>query len=350
MISGSFGNALGKERDNERLKPAQGCSMDRARLVMPICRRAASHLMELPATFGSAQSLGNRHILCYSACMSATPVSQGMPAVPHKDPRGRRRPVGYDRAAPLKPIDLEAHKQLLGAHQIMSGRCRGYVYWWRKGRLHWRRHVIPRDPRTPRQRRSRAAFGKAAKAWSQNQPLTQAQRDAWYAAAAKIKSQPRLGTSGFLKAPQHFVGSNALEERWGLPLLLEPPDGGRKYAEGSRQNTKPSAKVQQPQRLVLPACETCRACAVAAPSQHRAAKGGTGRPNHPRVTTQLLHCQSLTPPSSERPHSSSLSLPEQRRWQARSPHPAGAIALPRWSSTLARISQHAHFRQLWRGS
>jgi hypothetical protein len=272
-----------------------------------------------------------------------------MSAVPHKDPRGRRRPVGCDRAAPLKPIDLEAHKQLLGAHQIMSGRCRGYVYWWRKGRLHQRRYVIPRDPRTPRQRRSRAAFRRAAKAWSQNQPLIQAQRDAWYVAAAKIKSRPRLGTSGFLKAPQHFVGSNALEERWGLPLLLEPPKGGRKYAEGSRQNTESSAQAQQPQRLVRPTWEPRRACAVAAPSQHRAAKGGTGRPNHPRVTIQLTQLQSLTPPSSERPHTSSLPLPEQCRWQARSPHPVGSIGLPRWSPTLAHIRRNSRFRELWRG-
>ena len=156
-----------------------------------------------------------------------------MSTVPHKDPRGRRRPVGYDRAAPLTPIDLETHKQLLGAHQIMSGRCRGYVYSWRKGKLHWRRHVIPADPRTPAQRRSREAFGKASKAWSQNQPLTQAQRDAWYAAAAKIKSKPRLGTSGFLAAQQHFVGSHALKERWNLPVLLEPPTGERQRAEGT---------------------------------------------------------------------------------------------------------------------
>lgn len=50
-----------------------------------------------------------------------------MSAVLHKDPRGRRLSVGYDRAAPLQPIDLEAHIQLLGDHRPMSGRQRGYV-------------------------------------------------------------------------------------------------------------------------------------------------------------------------------------------------------------------------------
>src|ERR1039458_6625920 len=162
--------------------------------------------------------------------MSATLMSRNLSAVPHKDLRGRRRPVGYDRAAPLKPIDLETHRQLLDAHKIMSGRCRGYVYWWWKGRLHSRRYVIPRDPRTPAQRRSRASFRKASKAWSQNQPLTQEQRSAWQAEAAKIKSRPRLSQWGFLTAQQHYVGTNSLKQRWALPLLLEPPSEERKKA------------------------------------------------------------------------------------------------------------------------
>ena len=46
----------------------------------------------------------------------------------------------------------------------MSGRCGGYVYAWRNGKVQPRRHVIPRDPRTPAQRRSRAAFAKTSKA------------------------------------------------------------------------------------------------------------------------------------------------------------------------------------------
>ena len=55
--------------------------------------------------------------------------------------------------------------------------------------------------------------------------LTQEKRDAWHAAAAKLQSSPRLGQSGPLTAQQHIVGVNALKERWGLPLLLEPPVG-----------------------------------------------------------------------------------------------------------------------------
>ncbi len=239
-----------------------------------------------------------------------------MSAVPHKDPRGRRRPTGYDRAAPLSPIDLETHRQILDARKIVSGRCRGYVYSWHHGRLHWHRYVVPKDPRTSKQRRSRAAFRKASKAWSEIQPLTQTQRDAWYSAAAKIESKPRLGTSGFLTAQQHFVGSNSLKDRWGLPLLLEPPTGGRKKA------------VHPPQSSY---------------------GGREGRRRNTRVPTQLPCFQPLTRPSSERPHTSSLPLPEQCRWQARSPHPVGSIGLPRWSYTLAHIPRNSRFRELWRG-
>ena len=160
--------------------------------------------LAIMATFGYWAIRGFRAIVYR---MSATPTTQGALAVPHKDRRGRRRPVGYDRAATLKPIDLKTHTQLLDEHKIMSGRCRGYFYSWWKGKLRRRRYVVPRDPRTPAQRRSRGAVCKASKAWSENQPLTRAQRDAWYAAAAKIEFRARLYTSGFRTAQQHFAGA-----------------------------------------------------------------------------------------------------------------------------------------------
>src|SRR5208337_4068116 len=116
--------------------------------------------------------------------MTAMPMSRGMSAVPHKDPRGRRRAVGWHPAAVLEPKYLELHAQLIGERRPMSGRCGGYVYYWAYGRLCWRRHVVPKDPRTPAQQRSRAAFRAASIAWSQDQPLSGAQREAWHAAAA----------------------------------------------------------------------------------------------------------------------------------------------------------------------
>ena len=117
----------------------------------------------------------------------------------------------------------------------MSGRCGGYVYYWAYGRLCWRVYVIPKDPRTTAQQRSRAAFGAASRAWSASQPLTHEQRDAWHAEAAKIKTRPRLAQSGLRTVQQYFVGRNSLKERWGLPLLLEPPGEKRSRNKGERR-------------------------------------------------------------------------------------------------------------------
>ena len=145
--------------------------------------------------------------------MSATPVSQIISAGPFKDPRGRRRPVGWHRAAVLDPKYLRLHAQFIAEGRPVSGRCGAYVYSWRHGRLHWHSYVVPKDPHTLGQHHSRAAFGTASKAWIDNNTLTQEQRDAWYAEAAKIKSRPRLGQSGPLTAQQHIVGRNSLKER-----------------------------------------------------------------------------------------------------------------------------------------
>ena len=262
--------------------------------------------------------------------MNATLMSRSMSAAPFKDPRGRRRPVGYDRAAALKPIDLEAHKQLLGAHQMMSGRCRGYVYWWRKGKLHKRRYVIPKDPHSPTQQRARATFGTASKTWSENNTLTLQQRDAWHAAAAKIKSHPRLGQSGTLTAQQHIVGSNSLKERWGLPLLLEPPSGAKMKAAGRGQNTETAPEPAQPQALNPTSWD-----------RPRAGKRHTGKPSALRVPIQVVHCQPLTRPTSERSHTSSLPLPEQCRWHVPSGRRAARIEFPNCSSTMVQTRRRA---------
>jgi hypothetical protein len=115
-----------------------------------------------------------------------------------------------------------------------SGRCGGYVYYMRKGRQRWRRYVVPKDPRTPQQQRSRTVFGAASKAWSQNTPLTEEQRDAWHTQGAKVRSRPRLAQSGPLTAQQYFVGRNYAKGRRGLGILLEPPKREGKNAKSRR--------------------------------------------------------------------------------------------------------------------
>jgi hypothetical protein len=193
----------------------------------------------------------------------------------------------------------------------MSGRMRGYVYSWHHGRLHWHRYVVPKDPRTPGQRRSRAAFGKAAKAWSEIQPLTEEHRDAWHAEAAKIKTRAHLAQSGPRTAQQHFVGRNSIKERWGLPLLLEPPTGERKKAESGMQNTRPAPQAPQSQRLKPTSWEPRRACTGPPPDLHREPKGRAGMRNALRVPIQMQHCQALTRASSDRPQTSSRPLPQR---------------------------------------
>jgi hypothetical protein len=237
--------------------------------------------------------------------MSATLRSRGMSAVPPMDPRGRRRPVGWHRAATLEPKHLKLHAQLISERKPMSGRCGGYVYYWAYGRLCWRRHVVPKDPRTPAQERSRAAFRAASIAWSHDPRLSEAQRAAWRAAAAKTKCKPRLGASGFRTSQQHYVGRNSLKERWDLPMLLEPYHEVRKKDECGMQQ--------------------------------------------PGVPTQAGSCQALARPSSERRRSASRPLPMQCRWPARSPGRGGSSGWLRRSAPFAQVGASARLREFWRG-
>ena len=117
-------------------------------------------------------------------------MSQNLSAAPRKNPRGRRRPVPCRRDATLEAKYRQLHAQLIAEPKPMSGRAGGYVYYWAYGRLCWRVHIIPKDPRTPPQQRSRAAFAAASKAWSQDQPLSGEQRHAWCADQQRSNALP----------------------------------------------------------------------------------------------------------------------------------------------------------------
>jgi hypothetical protein len=103
-----------------------------------------------------------------------------------------------------------------------SDRWGQWVYYPRGNKQCRRRYVVPRDPRTPGQLRSRAALGAASKAWTESSRLTPADRQAWIAAGAKVQSRVRLGQSGPLTGQQHFVGRNCETAQLGLDLLLRP--------------------------------------------------------------------------------------------------------------------------------
>ena len=197
-------------------------------------------------------------------------MSRSMSLAPREDPRGRRRAVSGRLAAALEARYLALHAQLIADNRPMSGRAGGHVYYWAYGRLCWRRHVVPKDPRTPAQQSSRAAFGASSRAWSENQALTREHRDAWRADAAKLKTRPRLAQSGPLTVQQHYVGRNAVKGRWGLPLLLEPAKGGRETVECTTQDAESASQVRQRKGVAQPSLGTRRAGAAPAPSPPRA--------------------------------------------------------------------------------
>ena len=275
--------------------------------------------------------------------------SEDISAVPRKDPRGRRRAVGWHRAAPLDPKYRRLHLELLAEGKPMSGRFGGYVYSWRKGRLHWRRHVIPRDPRTPAQRRARAALATASKAWSENTPLTEEQRDHWNAAAARTKSKPRLYQSGYLTAQQYFVGTNCRKERWGQPLLLEPSNRQRKKGERETHNGASSVCQQELHQPVPPTSETPRPSAQPTPSPRGHAKCRRGEAICSRVPIQVPLYQGVARASSECPRASTLLPPVQYRCHACPPVRFGRCLSPEFASTVATIRRNPRLLALWRG-
>jgi hypothetical protein len=104
-----------------------------------------------------------------------------------------------------------------------SGRDDAYVYYMRGKKLCRRRYVVPTDVRSAGRGRARGAFGAIAKAWSR--VLVEEQRRAWNAAAAKVRSRPRLSQSGWLTGQTHFEGINSARSRIGREmLLLWPPE------------------------------------------------------------------------------------------------------------------------------
>ena|ERR1039457_86105 len=86
-----------------------------------------------------------------------------------------------------------------------SGKCREWVFYRVRNRQYQRRQVIPADPRTVRQRRSRGAMGAVSQAWGE--ALTEEERLAWNVAGPKVQSRPQLGR-GPLTGQMHFTGIN----------------------------------------------------------------------------------------------------------------------------------------------
>ena len=286
--------------------------------------------------------------------MSATLISPNSPAASLKDPCPRGRIVTRRRDPALQAWHRRLHAQIIAEKRPVSGRAGHYVYYWAYGHLCWRVCVVPKDPRTAVQLRSRAAFGAASETWSASQSLTKEQREAWRADAAGIRSTPRLGQSGPLTTQQRYVGRNALKERCGLALLLEPPKRESKKAESRTQNPEYTRKSQCRQQVARPSSGIAGlALDLRRPVPWRPP---TTRPAPPKPCAALRAAreapfhQHLTRPSSDRPHTAALPLPGQCRLRARSARRVRGMELPPQSSILTHLCRNARVRELWRGA
>ena len=83
-----------------------------------------------------------------------------------------------------------------------------------------RRRVIPTNPRTERQSEVRRHLAEQARRFGD---LTDAQREAWNAAAATYRSHPRQGQSGPLTGLHLFIRVNCKLALFGLEPLNTPP-------------------------------------------------------------------------------------------------------------------------------
>ena len=145
--------------------------------------------------------------MCYP---SLTAHRRGCVRLPAHTP-WTRTPTTADRneSVGMKILDIpQSGKE--GLHVSMPGR-----YGQSRRTL-----VIPTNPNTDSQKAQREIFAKVNKAW---RALTEAQRLAWHAAAASIKSKPRLGQSGPLTGSQHHAAVNAVLATLGQDPITDPP-------------------------------------------------------------------------------------------------------------------------------
>ena len=83
-----------------------------------------------------------------------------------------------------------------------------------------RDHVISKNPRTAAQVRVRTSLSRASARWGK---ITEAQRQAWWASATEVHSDPNLGQSGTLTGCAHFVQINCNLASINLPMVDDPP-------------------------------------------------------------------------------------------------------------------------------
>ena len=281
--------------------------------------------------------------------MYAIPVSRHTSTVQQDDGPASPRALRRRRDTSRQAQEREEQARLVAEGKPLSGRHGPYVYYWAYGHLCWRLYVVPKDPHTVAQRRCRTAFGTGSRAFSANDLLTEEQRNAWRAEAAKTKSAPRLGQSGVLAAQQYFVGRNCTTEQVALGLLLEPSKPAPQKASPQRQGTEFIAEVCAPESFARPTCEPPAAPAAVTSSPRRSASQCLSKSRGNRLSSQPKWFQILPQPSSERPRSNTTPPPLHSRSVERPTLRSGRISSPRLSCSLACRRRTARFRELWRG-
>jgi hypothetical protein len=241
--------------------------------------------------------------------MNGSPNTKGVPAGQHAKQRRKRGVVPKGGRAALSPKERELHARLLAEGKLMSGKCGGYDYYVVNGKQRWRRHAVPKDPRTPAQRRSRARFAAASKRWSQEGPLTEAHRYKWCADGAKRQSRPRLGSSGPLTGQQNYIGRTCARKQRDHEMLLHPQQRAQDKAKNRGLRPELIAQVLQSQPITRSTLGPRRAHAVSARSPRRVARGYARKFKARQLMSQVPRFQRLSRSTSDRPRTSSRVVP-----------------------------------------
>jgi hypothetical protein len=85
-----------------------------------------------------------------------------------------------------------------------------------------RQACVPRNTRTPQREHVRGGFAYYSRGW--RTLLTEAGRQLWNAAGAKVPTARKLNQSGFCTGQQHWMAVNVSQFRVGEPTLWTPPD------------------------------------------------------------------------------------------------------------------------------
>jgi hypothetical protein len=282
--------------------------------------------------------------------MNGKPMTNGVPAAPLRKQRRKRGIVPKGGRAPLSPKEQKLHAQLRADGRLKSGRCGAFDYYVVNGKQRWRRHAVPKDPRTPAQQRSRARFAAASKAWSEDGPLTEAHRDEWNADAATRRSRPRLGSSGPLTGQQNFIGRNCTQKQRDSEMLWYPSQREQKHAKNKDLRPELTTQVSQFQPITRSAWGARRAYAVPVPSIRRVARGYARKSKARKLMSQVPRFQRLTRSTSDRHRTNTGLLPEQSQWEAGSARVVGKTRSPERLPTLGKTFRSGRSLEMRRGA